>query len=177
MKVSTCPIRFLVDGSKSVGRLANMTESLNGSRLPRVGQPASATAQRFQSSSESQCHNAFWSMISLGSNWMSVNNVTLAITKSMSRLFRVFVEATSLILSKINSPLKFKAPPPHEIWLTGLRRIWLAAASRSHRYDRRCLRKMWLTAAASWLRLRRLPVACYKAGLPTVTHRVAKLLF
>jgi len=117
-------------------------------------------------------------MISL-SNWMSVNNVTLVITKSMSRLFRVFVEATSLILSKINSQLtlNFKAPPPHEIWLTRLRRIWLAAASRSHRYDLRCLRKMWLTAAASWLRLRRLPVACYKAGLPTVTHRVAKLLF
>ena len=26
-----------------------------------------------------------------------------------------FVEATSLILLKINSPLNFKAPPPHEI--------------------------------------------------------------
>jgi len=30
----------------------------------------------------------------------------------------LFVEATSLILLKINSPLNFKAPPSHEIWLT-----------------------------------------------------------
>ena len=37
-----------------------------------------------------------------------------------------FVEATSLILLKINSPLNFKAPPPHEIWLG---RIWLATAA------------------------------------------------
>ena len=62
--------------------------------------------------------------------------------KEISRVLIIFflsVGATSLILVKINSPLNFKAPSPHEIWLTWTRtnmagggasvtQIWLAAA-------------------------------------------------
>jgi len=39
----------------------------------------------------------------------------------MPQTSTIFVEAASLIPLKINSLLNFKAPPPHEKWLTWTR--------------------------------------------------------
>ena len=128
---SPCPIvsRFLVNGSRSV---ANITESFNG-RPSRLS--------RFQTTLVSLLNGRIYSTIklyraykySMCGGWAELRNV-----KEISWvpiIFFLSVGATSLILVEINSPLNFKAPPPHEIWLTWTRTNMTGGVDSVTQYD------------------------------------------